>query len=168
MSILDNVNVALVRLERALHSDMGQLAEVIEKHAQEEAEGHWEDDSGSARASITAYSLGKGDWGHNFSADAWRRARSAGYTSPIWNNPSSNFQDYSEAVDIGEIGVALTMFVPYALALERGLTAGGGLPQRGNKHGKRRMVIPNLISSVGGQHTSDFIGTIILTISENL
>lgn len=97
------------------------FAEYAEAFTREESKGYWEDDSGSARDAITAYVVERGDPEKNYGADRWSEARASGYTSPVWGNPSSNFQPAAHEEEMDEeIGVVLTNFVPYAEALENG------------------------------------------------
>lgn len=96
-----------------------------EQFTRDESKEHWEDDSGSARDSITAYVVGKGDHEQNYGAERWAQARASGYTSPIWGNPSTNFQPLTHDEEVAEeIGVVLTHLVPYALTLEDGVAGG--------------------------------------------
>ena len=121
MSLTENATALFADLKVKLQTDLIGFAAYAEEMARLESEGHWSDDSGSARASITAYSLNAEPSDKNFQAAEWAAAQSPGYTSPRWGNPASNFFPYETDYDPpSDVAVLLTMFVQYAEALEFG------------------------------------------------
>jgi len=137
-NITQNVETLMAALDQHIREQLEGFAVHAEDTTRSESENYWQDDSGSARDSITAYSVGIGDPQKNYSSSNWSEARTPGYRSPRWANPETNFQpdDGNEAdIDMSEPAVILTMYVPYAPALEFGINnvstlSVGGLIQK--------------------------------------
>ena len=120
-NVSDNIENLFAAMTEYIQAELAGFAEYAEQLTRTESETHWQDDSGSARDSITAYVAEAGDPQKNFDAGNWSAARSPGYQSPVWGNTDENFQPYTEDVEPeGDVSVMLTMFVPYAEALETG------------------------------------------------
>lgn len=113
MSLTTTTEALFQYAKSQLQQDLKRLANQIEALTVLEADGLWPDDSGSARASITAYSLGAESHDKNFAE--WEYARQQGYVSPKWRNTADNFQPEVNEVDVdGSIGILDTIFVQYA------------------------------------------------------
>lgn len=135
MTIAQNVDALFARITSELTGQLEGFAQYAEDMTRSESEAHWQDDSGSARDSITAFVEGSGGAGKNTDRPNWSAARSPGYESPIWGNTPANFQPETEEVTLdADAAVVLTMTVPYADALELGENSMGSEPL----HGRRR------------------------------
>jgi len=104
-----------MQLPKEAHRGLHDAAETLEGFARAQATLYWEDDSGSARASITGFDPAVSSFDKNFDAPEWAAAReNPDYVSPHHHNPRSNFAEYTEAVQKKEEYEAyLTAYVQY-------------------------------------------------------
>lgn len=105
----------LDKIEGAVEAEMQPLAVEIEQSAKQHAENEkWQRDTGSAGASVTAYSISEGDYDHNFGDPDWQQARLVGSLKYRWNGPY-NYTPVQRSLSIEDgPGIVLTMFVAYA------------------------------------------------------
>ena len=158
-SVVAGVEMLFAVLEEHLLNTLSSFAQDAEEQTRKESESHWQDDSGSARDSITGYAVNIDSPDKNFSRSNWAQAQSPGYTSPVWGNPDSNFQPMSEPLDEDiELGVVLTMFVPYAEALENPdqTKADFSNDYEPRERSPRPKVVGGLIENMGLQLTDEF------------
>ena len=160
-SISDGINAAFAAITEHVQDQLAGFAEYAEQLTKSESESHWEDDSGAARDSITAYVAETGDSQKNYDASNWSAAKSPGYVSPVWGNTDANFQPDAEDVDTdGDVSVMLTMFVPYAESLETGVVDyQGGRPPNGFPH-ERMQRVPGLLEGMVPTLQDDFANAV--------
>lgn len=158
--VQNGVDLLFQRIHAALEAELRDFADEVEAFTHMESFDHWDDDSGSARDSITAYSMAEGNFDKNTTKPDWEAAQSPGYMSPVWGNTSDNFQPEFEDVDIdGEQAVILTMFVRYAELLESGSKDPNGPPQKPDtlKRGERKPLVPDLIANSAARMKDKFV-----------
>ncbi len=167
MSISQNVDLLFARLTANLQQDLTGFAAYAEEMAKTESEGHWDSDSGSARASITGYSVNAENYDKNFQAAAWAAAQTPGYASPRWHNPAENFYPYDgEDKDAGEVAVILAMFIGYGESLELGEPAEA--EHRLYPGGQHQPIIPGTLSDTTQQVADDFHKAVAQSIANTL
>jgi hypothetical protein len=115
MTISSNVEEVFTKAKLSLQKDLAGLADQIENLAVLDSYGVWADDTSSARASITGYSIGVQPYDKNFAEERWALARSRNGVSRYPRNTMENYQEHVEEVEVeSDTGIILTMFVSYA------------------------------------------------------
>lgn len=117
----------------AMDHHLGRFAEELEEATKGSI--HWQDDSGSARQSITAYLVGVQPHDKNYAGNPWATTRVAGFHSERYKNspwayrPPENYapMENEHPTDPDDKVVILTIFVPYGEYLEFGDTTAGTL-----------------------------------------
>ncbi|MFQ5472446.1 MAG: hypothetical protein ACE5FA_06135 [Dehalococcoidia bacterium] len=116
-------------LERAAHVALDEFADDAEQFAQEVVgfDEYWENDTGSARASITGFDPEVTPHDKNFDDPIWQAAQSGAieskYSGAPYFNDASNYEPVVNRVQKDEEFEAyLTMFVKYAAEI----SVGGG------------------------------------------
>lgn len=113
-SVASRIRRIRMQLEQEAHKGLNEAAENMAAFARAQAEMYWQDDSGSARASITGFDPEVSSHDKNFGNPAWKKAQSVGYVSPRHENPHTNFGPFTESVDKEEEYEAyLTAYVQY-------------------------------------------------------
>lgn len=104
----------LDNIERYIERELDAFAFAVEMDAKDKGENHkWQRDTGSARASTTAFTFASGDHDHNYGDPNWQQARRVG-SLKYWGGPL-NYHPLETPLLVSDVpGVVLTMFVGYA------------------------------------------------------